>query len=89
MSGQSPIPDGLVISATRYALGRSTYVVQETTHWLREHWHQLASGTRHVILRDVLQALTDGRVGMDCDRVEWERIADLAPTAEPQEGRQG
>jgi hypothetical protein len=75
------LPEGLVISAVRYALGRATYVVYETASWLREHWHTLSPGTRQVILRDVLDALVTDRAGMDCDRQQWE--TNLAPNASP------
>lgn len=81
-SGRERFPEGLVVSAVRYALGRATYVVSETTEWLREHWSELRPGTRETILRDVLRALAANDVGMTCDRREWESIAALAPEAE-------
>lgn len=75
-------PEGLIVSAVRYALGRATYVVSETTQWLREHWSELRPGTRETILRDVLRALAANDVGMTCDRREWESIAALATGAD-------
>lgn len=78
------LPSGLIVSAVRYALGRSTYVVGETCAYLREHWQEIPEGHREVILRDIREEMErDG--GMECDRREWARVLALAsaPPVDP------
>ena len=53
------VPDWLLISATRYALGRSSYVVSDTALEIQRCWHNLESNTREVITRDILAYLRD------------------------------
>ena len=67
----------LLINATRYCLGRQSYAVGEHCDILRRCWPHLREGVREIIETDVEMALTDGRVGMDMDRREWERVAQL------------
>ena len=41
-----PIPDWLIICATRYALGRRSYIVSDMTDWLLLHWEELPPRAR-------------------------------------------
>lgn len=67
-------PDFIVLSAVRYALGRATYIVEETVRWLETNWSRLNSTTQVLIQRDVQRGLDEGHAGMDIDRLAWERV---------------
>lgn len=49
----------LLVSAGRYAYGRSTYVVEQTVEIVKRLSHHLNSGELTVILRDVEEALAE------------------------------
>ena len=66
----------LVLGATDYALGRMSYVVGEQCRILRRYWGSLSYGTKRIITGRVEAALVAGRVGMEIDRREWERLAE-------------
>lgn len=53
----------LLISATRYALGRATYIVGDTVAAIVQHAPRLDANTRHVLARDISTALDQGRQG--------------------------
>lgn len=65
------IPDFLVIGAFRYALGRQTYVVNETVSWMIANWETVSEKAKAVIRRD-LEGATD--LGDEIDRREWDRL---------------
>ena len=78
----------MVISATRYCLGRMTYIVSDCVEWLVKTWPLLSESTRNIIKRDIEEAFTRddedreaGReykaLGHDCDRAEWEKVRAL------------
>lgn len=83
------VPDFLVVDAVRYALGRMTYQVEETTRWVVSMWERFPRPLRNQIRKDVEwqfnmddQARAQGRrehlpLGMDCDRASWERVRAL------------
>jgi hypothetical protein len=85
MSGHDHL---MVIAATRYCLGRMTYVVGECASWLIKIWPLLSEQTKAIVQRDIEEAFArddadraDGReckaLGWDCDRREWERVRKL------------
>lgn len=47
------VPEWAVISAVRYALGRSSYAVGETVDLVRSLWPRLSDGAREIIRRDL------------------------------------
>jgi hypothetical protein len=49
----------MVVSALRYAFGRYTYVPGAVQDWITDHWDNLDSNTRCVIVRDVFEYLYD------------------------------
>ena len=51
------VPDWILISATRYALGRLSYVVSDTAQQLQRVWRSLEPQTRAVIKRDITSHL--------------------------------
>ncbi|MCY1275356.1 hypothetical protein D9M69_470750 [compost metagenome] len=78
----------LLIAATRYALGRQTYVVGDICDGLVRAWPLIPEQTRAVLRRDIEEAFqrddearaegaTCRALGMDCDRAQWERVRAL------------
>lgn len=78
----------MVIAATRYCLGRMTYIVADCADWLIKIWPLLSADTRNIIQRDIDEAFARddedreaGRqytaLGHDCDRAEWARVRAL------------
>ena len=62
----------VIIGAVRYALGRGSYAPSCIIDFCRDHWAQFETGTRHVIMRDVLEWLGE--------RHEWAKtgVPDMA-----------
>lgn len=82
-----------VVSAVRYALGRMTYVVEETADWVIANWAMLPERVKYVIQRDVERVFVEDAIGrmkntphpvlgVDCDRKQWERVRALWKTQE-------
>lgn len=76
-----PVPSWMLISAVRYALGRQTYVVQETTQYLLHCLHKFDEGVRAVIIQDIRDAVERAEargttLGMDIDHDDWKRVLD-------------
>lgn len=65
------VDEGILISAVRYALGRSTYVVGQTVDTVMDVWEHLSDNAKSVILRDITYTPD---LGMDMDREEWMRL---------------
>lgn len=68
------VSQDLVISAVRYALGRSTYIVGATVNEVIRVWPELSQNTRKVIARDVSSWLTYEHSGMAMDAADWLRL---------------
>jgi len=71
----------MVLSALRYALGRHTYVPGAIQDWITQHWDNLDSNTKIVIVRDVFEHIYDEnkpsgyRTSMtDYDLSTWEKF---------------
>lgn len=80
--------DLMAIAAFRYCCGRMTYIVGDCADWLISVWPELSDNAKAVIKRDLeyefqkddAARLTGDQykpLGMDCDRVEWERVRTL------------
>ena len=91
MSGHDHL---MVIAATRYCLGRMTYVVCDCCDWLIKIWPLLSPSTQRIIQRDIEEAFSRddadreaGRtykaLGHDCDRKQWERVRSLWKGEQP------
>ena len=67
----------MLISAVRYALGRRTYIVEETARYVRGKLGMVQDATLVVMLRDIDEriAWSDSHggsgLGDECDRAEW------------------
>jgi hypothetical protein len=49
----------MVVAALRYALGRHTYVPGAIQDWISQHWDNLNSNTKTVIVRDTFEHIYD------------------------------
>ena len=78
----------MVIAATRYCLGRMSYIVGDCADWLIKIWPLLNEKTKAIIRRDIDDEFrrdnevregggTYRPLGMDCDRKQWERVRAL------------
>jgi len=47
----------MVVSALRHSLGRHTYVPEAVQDWITDHWDNLDSNTKTVVVRDVFEYL--------------------------------
>lgn len=78
----------MAVSAVRYCLGRSTYIVSDCQEWLCDIWDKLPEKAQAIIQRDVEEAFksddedrANGKdyraLGHDCDRRCWEKVRQL------------
>jgi hypothetical protein len=67
------VPEWVLVSACRYALGRSSYVAPETVGLLVERWGVVSAEVRGVIVRDV-EEFVRGRSVEDFDVGIWVRF---------------
>lgn len=78
----------MAVSAARYCLGRSTYIVSDCQEWLCEIWDELPEKAQAIIQRDVEEAFkrddedrANGKdyraLGDACDRRGWEKVRKL------------
>ena len=85
MSGHDHL---MVIAATRYCLGRMTYVVGDCCDWLIKIWPLLSPITQRIVRLDIEEAFerddadreagrTYKALGRDCDRHHWARVRGL------------
>jgi len=83
----------LIISTTRYYLGRRTISVSDFTRRLAEMWSEIPEHTRRVLRRDIEReferddwARVEGKdmrfLGDDCDRKSWEGVREAWQKAE-------
>lgn len=75
------IDEQMLVSAVRYALGRSTYITADTSDSVRGAWPHLSDNARGNIIRDVEREMNDadaaGRpLGMDVDHRVWVSLLD-------------
>lgn len=77
--GMIDCPGWLAINATRYAMGRMTYTVQDTCEFLIHNLHRFDKGVRRVILDDIRDEinLAERRgttLGMAMDHAQWKKV---------------
>ena len=68
-----------LVSSTRYAMGRSSYIVGSTADAVRKYWDYLRPEMHAVLLRDVSEELDraermGGTLGMDMDHRTWKGL---------------
>jgi hypothetical protein len=64
----------MVLAAFRYCLGRRTYIVGTCVDWLMKYWEAFEENTRELILKEIVEAVSSGRAGDECDIKEWGRV---------------
>jgi hypothetical protein len=78
----------MIIAATRYCLGRMTYIVGDCADWLIKTWPLLSEQTKAIIQRDIEEAFKQDDkareegsgyrpLGDHCDRQQWDRVRSL------------
>lgn len=83
----------LWLGATRYYMGRMSYAVSDFCDLLRNQWPSLPERARNLIMRDVKQEIAADdddrasgreyfRLGHDCDRKQWDKVASLSARIE-------
>ena len=84
------VPDWMILSSFRHALGRSTYMVSTTVEWLLHNWETIPEQTRALISKELKEAFkkdtaarangksTKYPLGMYCDREEWGKLLEAA-----------
>ena len=68
---------GMLLSAFRYSLGRTTYITSECDKWLIKHWDDMPEGYKIQINGDIRNAIDRGHAGHDCDVATWKKILTL------------
>ena len=64
----------LIYCATRYALGRSTYVVSTICDILINQRDNLHPKNKKIIKDEIEHAINHGRAGMKMDEEEWKKV---------------
>jgi hypothetical protein len=65
------VPRLLVIGAFRYALGRMSYIVSETTEWMESNINNMSIPDRRLFIKEIEEAEKRGGLGMSCDEYRW------------------
>ena len=60
----------MLVSSVRYALGRSTYIVNWTCEFISSNLHLITVKDRQVMIRDIKDQEKFG-YGDDCDKTDW------------------
>ncbi len=63
--------EALLVYATRYALGRQTYAVDDVAGIIERTAPKLSARTRAVLSRDIAEAAARGALGADIDARRW------------------
>lgn len=71
------VPEGILICAFRYAIGRRSYVVGEVASELRAHSLSLSNKAKALIVKEIKEAEKADALGMTIDEKEWMRVVDV------------
>ena len=82
-------PDWVIINATRYAIGRMSYVVEDTADLLISILHQFPADCCEIVLRDIREEVERAErrgewVGMKMDHEQWKRVLEYFATPLPE-----
>lgn len=76
-----PIPaehfDDVIVYAFRYALGRITTAPDTMVEVLKDVWPDIKPCYRSLIHREIIDAISAGRAGQDCDVASWREVLAL------------
>lgn len=67
----------LMFCSFRYALGRMTYIVADICRILSESKNILDAPTKALIIKEILKAEDEEKLGMDMDKEEWIRLVEV------------
>ena len=67
----------ILFYAFRYVLGRMTYAVTTVVEELIVNWDEFDVNTQILIKKEILEAISDEKAGMQMDVDEWEKILKL------------
>ena len=67
----------ILIAATRYALGRCTYMPRVVADTLAHCWADLTESDRKLIKRELAEAIERGHAGHECDVATWRGVLAL------------
>lgn len=65
----------VTLSAVRYAMGRSSYIVGDTCDFVRRNLQDLSPAHREQLRREITDAQGLRQLGMQMDHDEWTRLA--------------
>lgn len=71
MFNSVPVPEWVIMSAVRYALGRKSYIVSETIYMLTEVWASLSDQTKTMIVNEVSEYVQRQKNQDDYDTQDW------------------
>ncbi len=64
----------VIFYAFRYALGRATYAVGDVIEIIETHLDIITQYNKHLMIKEIKQAIEYDRAGWDCDRKDWEEL---------------
>lgn len=68
------VPQWVILSAVRYALGRHSYVVSDTVTLVRSLWHELDDLTKRIVVKDINEELTREGKYSNIDSDLWRKL---------------
>lgn len=74
----TPLDSEIVFYAFRYCLGRRTYAVSTCASYLTARWNELEKHDRDRIVKEINEALAEGRAGDPCDVARWQSVLERA-----------
>ncbi len=70
-------PVSMLLFAFRYALGRMSIAPSVVADEIVAVWDELPVGTKEQMKREITEAISCDRAGMQCDIDQWQRVLDL------------
>jgi hypothetical protein len=74
----------MIIAATRYCIGRRSYIVSDCVDWILANWSDWPENVKTIIQRDLEQEFERAAqnpdwnpLGDGCDKREWEKVRKL------------
>ena len=64
----------LLFYSFRYALGRSTYAVEDVADMIIKYWDMLSSNEQSCIIKEIEHSIAQDNYGMDMDLKSWQRV---------------
>lgn len=68
------VPQWVILSTVRYALGRHSYVVSDTVNLVRSLWHELDDLTKRIVVKDINEELTREGKYSNIDSDLWRKL---------------